>query len=116
MSLRAVRMDLAPGMCSPVVISAILSVAAVWIAYNGKDAADKAGVVHKDSMGVQQVALGGLMTTAFLWALCYYKYEGAAWFFLLAPMVIAGFEVAAILNMFRDVVDRSHDSKPSGLQ
>lgn len=97
--------DIAPGLCSPVVISAILSLAAVYIAYNGKARAEQAGQVPpKESMGVQQVALGGFLTTAFLWALCYYKFEGAAWFFLLVPMILGGLEINAILNAYTELV------------
>ena len=104
MSFSLDKIAKARGVCNPVVISGILSIAAVWIAYNGKAKAESVGVLPpKDSMGVQQVALGGLATTAFLYALCYYGKNGAAWFFLLAPMVLGGLEVMAILNMFEEV-------------
>ena len=96
--------DYEQGMCSPVVIAGILGVAAVLAAIRGRDEAQAHGAAENPkSVGVLGVATGAATSVAFLWALCFYGYPGAAWFFLLAPMVLAGVEVLAVVNMLSEI-------------
>jgi hypothetical protein len=87
------------GMCSPVVVAMVLGLGAVLGALKAKDDADKHGFYPlSKSMGVMPVVVSSFVSVAFLWVLCYYGYSGAAWFFLLAPMVLVGVEINAIVD------------------
>lgn len=88
------------GMSNPVVIAMILGGAAVLAAMRGQNEASQHGAESNGrSIGVGNVLLASALTVGFLWALSYNGYVEAAWFFLLAPMALAGFEVFAVIDM-----------------
>jgi hypothetical protein len=105
--------DYKKGMSNPVVIAAILSGTAVVAAMRGRDEAkqhgkDKAG----KSMGVGGTMMAAAASVGFLWALSYYGYTEAAWFFLLAPMAVAGVEVFAVIDMLSDLAKEKPTCPP----
>ena len=88
------------GVSNPVVVAGILGAAAVLASMRGRDEAQKHGLdVNGKSMGVGGTLFSALLSVGFLWMLSYYGYTEAAWFFLLAPMGLAGLEVFAVLDM-----------------
>ena len=99
-----VRGEYERGMCSPVVIAGILYAAAVLATLRGDQEAKKhGGETNPRSGGLMQVLVGGFASVAFLWVLCFYGFPQAAWFFLLAPLVLAGFEIMAVINLLSDL-------------
>lgn len=85
------------GFCSPVLITVILMLVAVVSAYRRGWSASMGEVEAAEGKdGKARLVGGSLLTIAFLWALCYFGFEGASWFFLVAPMVLAAVEVLAV--------------------
>ena len=87
------------GLCAPVVISLILSVIAVIAAVRHQKSEVGSWMGAAESGSVWYLIGGSLLFAAFLWALCYYGYESASWFFLLAPMVVGLVELNAVTRV-----------------
>ena len=85
------------GFCSPVLITVILMLVAIVTAYRRGWSVTMGEIEAADGKdGKARLVGGSLLTIAFLWALCYFGFEGASWFFLVAPMVLAAVEVLSV--------------------
>ena len=80
------------GLCSPTVVGIILSLVAVFAAYKGGYSASAylAGAVEPSTA---KIAIALAVWCGLMWGLCYYGLSGAAWFFMLAPVIAASVEI-----------------------
>lgn len=75
------------GLSSPVIVTAILGAASVYMAFQHS----RLKIKHNEALDAKRTPLkvlaGALMGTAFMWTLSYYGFKNAAWFFLIAPIL-----------------------------
>ena len=96
------------GLCSPVIIAALLTAISVFMGVANKSHDPTTAPRGSPAMRL----LGSLFFLGILWTLCYYGYTGAAWFFVLLPFVAILVEMAMVMGAMSAIANGEAPPSP----